>query len=548
VTAQGGVRPGGLPNLGGLPLRRIGVAAALALGLLLVLQQLAERLGETESPLGYGILVLGLGLGVAVFYGIWRTTRVGVLIWIVAALFSVTLGGTGSVDRLAFAALASGWFIGIATGLQPLRRFGMPEALMVLFLLVHVISAVAPHALDETTSLPATVLIVNAAFLPLAAYVIASQSLTDARSIRLFLWFLVWLGLYYAVVTIFQRFGLEQLVFPRQITDPGLGVNPERSRGPLLNSAADGVLMVMAFAAALFLGQQRGIRFRLFALFVAILLPVGIFTTQTRAIYLAAAIVVVGGGMFAAGYRRWYLLLLGTAVAVVGANFRTFLSADRTQGGVTSTSEIESRLNDWATAAWAFRNEPAFGWGIARFPEVNTVHHQAWPGIDWQLGWGYLSHNTHLAFAAEFGAVGLILWVGILASILAVTIRAYRRLPARGIVSRGFVLAFWLSYTGWILNAAVIDMRLFVAINAVVFVWAGIIAGLADMDRHALARLNREAGGQREVVGLPEDVLRTPPTPDGGAGGGPRAPDGGAGGGPDADGGPGRWGPLPARP
>jgi len=511
VTTLGGLRTGGLPPLGSLPLRRIAVAAALALGLLLVIRQLAARLADTESPLGYGILLIGLGLGVAVFYGIWRTTRVGVLIWIVASLLAVGFGVTGSVDRLAFAALASGWFIGIATGLQPLRRFGMPEALMVLFLLVHIVSAVAPHALPDTPSLPASVLIVNAAFLPLAAYVIASQSLVDVRSIRLFLWFLVALGFYYALTTIFQRFGLQQLVFPRQILDPGLGVNPERSRGPLLNSAADGVLMVAALAAALFLGQQRGIRFRLFALLTAILLPIGIFTTQTRAIYLAAAIVVLGGALFARGYRRWYLLLLTAAVTVVGINFRTFLSADRTQGGVTSASEIESRLNDWATAIWAFRQEPAFGWGVGRFPEVNTVHHQAWEGIDWQLGWGFLSHNTHLAFAAEFGAVGLILWFGILASIVAVTIRAYRRLPPHGVISRGFVLAFWLSYTGWVLNAAVIDMRLFVAINAVIFVWAGIIAGLAENEPERLAEMNLAAGGQREVVGVPQDQLRPAP-------------------------------------
>lgn len=500
------------PSGGGNLWRRLLVAAGLSLGLLFVLRQLASRVAASSSPLGYGTLLLGLGLAVAVFYGLWRETRIGVLIWILAALFSVTFDNPGDVGRIAFAALAAGWFISVASRTQPLRRFGLPEALMVLFLAVHVISALSPHELVATAGLPASTLTVNGIFLPLAAYVIGSQSLADAKSVRTLMWFLVVLGFYLALITIFQRFGLKNLVFPRQITDPSLGVNPERSRGPLLNSAADGIIMVFSFAAALFLGQLRGLRFRLFALLTAVLLPIGIFTTQTRAIYLGAVIVVVGGAMFARGYRRWYVLLLGGAVAFVLVNFRTFLSADRTQGGVGSAGEVESRLNDWATAIWGFKQKPAFGWGVARFPELNTVHHQAWPGVDWQLGWGYLSHNTHLAFAAEFGMVGVVLWVGILGAIVVHTVRAFRRLPRNGLISRAFVLAFWLSFAAWVINAAVIDVRLFVAINTIIFTWAGIIAGLGEMDDEVLERMNARASPRREQVGIPGDQLRPLPT------------------------------------
>lgn len=496
--------------LGGNLLRRIAVASGLALGLMFILRGLVSRVAQSSSPAGYGIAVLGVGLAAAIVYGLWRNTRVGVLIWIVAALLAVSFSdsGLGEADRLAFAALAAGWFIGVVTGAHPLKRFGLPETLMVLFLLVHVISAVSPHQLPATADLPAQTLIIDGVFLPLAAYVIARQSLTDLRSIRAFLWFMVGLGLYLAVIAILQRFGGQALVFPRQIVDPSLGVNPERSRGPLLNSAADGIIMVFSLAAALFLGQQRNLRRRWVALLTAVLLPIGIFATQTRAIYLGAAVVVLGGALFARGYRRWYLFLLAGAAAVIAVNFRTFLSADRTQGGVTSAGEVESRLNDWATAAWAFDRKPAFGWGIARFPEVNTVYHQAWPGVDWQLGWGYLSHNTHLAFAAELGTVGLLLWVGIILAVLARSVAAWRRLPHHGVVSRGLVLAFWLSAVTWLLNAAVIDVRLFVAINAILFTWAGIVSGLADLSREELREMNREASPPPpEPVGIPAALL-----------------------------------------
>lgn len=510
MTATGtGSRAGEILS-GSIP-RRAATAVALAIGLLVILRGVGNRVAASDAPLAYGVVTLGLGLAVAVFYGLWRNTRVGVLVWIVAALFSVSYADMGlkDVERLAFAALAAGWFIQVVTGTQTLKRFGLTEAALVLFLLVHVISAVAPHSLPETASLPAQTLIIDGVFLPLAAYVIGRQALADTRSIRALMWFLVWLGLYMAVICLMQRFGGRSLVFPRQIVDASLGVNPERSRGPLLNSAADGIIMDFSLAAALFMGQLREVRHRWIALVTAVLLPLGIFTTQTRAIYLGAAVVVLGGVMFARGYRRWYAYLLAAAVAVIAVNYQTFLSSDRTQGGVTSAGEVESRLNDWATAIWAFEHKPAFGWGIARFPEVNTTYHQAWPGVDWQLGWGYLSHNTHLAFAAELGMVGVLIWVAVLGSIVGRSVAAWRKLPSRGLVSRGLVLAFWFSFVAWLLNAAVIDVRLFIAINAIIFTWAGMLAGLADCSREELEAMNEPpTARRRERVGIPPELLR----------------------------------------
>lgn len=502
--------------LSGTLSRRAATAVGLALGLLVILRGVGNKVASSDAPLTYGVVTLGLGLAVAVFYGLWKNTRVGVLVWIVAALLSVAYADAGlkEIERLAFAALAAGWFIQVVTGTQTLKRFGLTEATMVLFLLAHLISAVAPHALPETASLPAQTLIVDGVFLPLAAYVMGRQALADARSIRVLMWFLVWLGLYLAAICIMQRYGGSSLVFPRQIVDASLGVNPERSRGPLLNSAADGIIMDFSLAAALFLGQQREVRHRWIALLTAVLLPLGIFTTQTRAIYLGAAVVILGGVVFARGYRRWYVYLLAAAVAVIGVNYQTFLSSDRTQGGVTSAGEVESRLNDWATAIWAFEQKPAFGWGIARFPEVNTTYHQAWPGVDWQLGWGYLSHNTHLAFAAELGTVGVVIWVAVLGSILGRSIAAWRKLPSRGIVSRPLVLAFWFSFLAWLLNAAVIDVRLFIAINAIIFTWAGMLAGLADCSREELETMNApSAPRRREPVGIPRELLRLDEAP-----------------------------------
>ena len=65
--------------------------------------------------------------------------------------------------------------------------------------------------------------------------------------------------------------------------------------------------------------------------------------------------------------------------------------------------EIDARLNDIATAIWGIQHKPIFGWGISRYTALNSEHHQSWGNIDWNLNNGFVSHNTHMANAAELG-------------------------------------------------------------------------------------------------------------------------------------------------
>ncbi len=506
---RGRLSPGEIAATG--LVRPILVALGFGLGMLVLLQGMGRAVATSDSPIASGAFVIALGLAIAVFYGLYRNSSAGLLVWLVVSLFSPILAGTplAPIDRAAFAALAAGWFIAVVSGRRPLGRFRLTEALMVLFLVINIVSYLAPHQFPATENLTATTLITNGVFLPFAIYVIASQSMADVRSIKAMLWFLVWVGLYMAVISIFQQLNLNSLVFPQAIVDPSRGINPERARGPLLNSAADGILMCFCFAAALFLASQPDVRRRRFALVVALLMPIGIFATQTRAIWLGAAIIVLGGTMFARGYRRWYLVVLAAATSVVVVNYQKFLSADRTQGGVASGGEIESRLNDWATALWAIAQKPAFGWGIGRFPEVNTTYHKAWGSIDWQLGYGYLSHNTHLATGAELGWLGLAVWIGIFIALIFRTSRALPLLPRMGLASRGFVFAFYLSLIIWLINGAVIDVRVFPVISGVLFMWAGIISGLADKSREEIAAMNQAGIPVVEEVGIPPQLIRT---------------------------------------
>lgn len=488
-------------------LKRFLIGAAGVVGIVLLIQLLAKQAESSTSPVAAGTVVLGLGLAAAVFFGIARDSSVGVICWLFAAMFTGVYT-TVPIERLTFAALVAGWFIAIVTHRRPLRRFGLTELAMLLFILVQVGSMIAPHQLPASTQLTPTSIITRGALFPFMLFVIARQTMTDRRAVRSFLYFVVFAGTYTALMAIFYKFGPHALVFPREILDQNLGINPERGRGPLLNSAADGITMVAGLIAAAFLVMQRGSRFKKLMIAAICVMPLGIYLTQTRAIWLAMGLAVVLGVMFAHGFRRYYLIILTVAITFIGVNWQKFLSSDRTQGGVTSEGEIESRLNDWATALWALDQHKLFGWGISRFPDINTQYHKAWGDIDWNLGYGFLGHNTHLTTGAELGWLGLGLWAAVIISVTVASTRAWRLLPRRGLLSRGLVFSFWCAWLGFLINAAIIDMRVFTLLNGLFFAWAGIIAGLGDRAREGTL----DFGEDLDLVtgGEPPPSERTP--------------------------------------
>jgi O-antigen ligase len=477
-------------------LRRFALGAAAVVGIVLLVQLLAQQADASGSPVAAGTLLLGLGLAAAVVFGIARDSSIGVIVWLFAALFT-GIYSHAPIERLTFAALVAGWFIAIVTHRRPLRAFGLTELLMLLFVLIEIGSVIAPHQLPASKDLGPTSLITRGALFPFMLFVIARQTMTDKRAVKTFLYFTVFAGAYTALMAIFYKFGPHALVFPREILDPNLGINPERGRGPLLNSAADGVTMVAGLIAAAFLAVQPGIRFKKLIIAALLILPLGIYLTQTRAIWLATGLAVVLGVMFARGFRRWYVIVMGVAVAFIAVNWQSFLSSDRTQGGVTSEGEIESRLNDWATAIWALDEHKLFGWGISRFPDVNTLYHKQWGTIDWNLGFGYLGHNTHLTTGAELGWLGLSVWIAIIVSVTVASTRAWRLLPRRGLMSRGLVFSFWCAWLGYLINAGIVDMRIFTVLNGLFFTWAGIVAGLGDRARDGTLELDDEGADER---------------------------------------------------
>lgn len=489
------------------------VRVLLATGLLIILlggvALVATRLGQaalaSESPVAGGALVMALGLVVAVAYGIARDSTIGIVIWLVATLVVRLVPGAGflAADRLVFLALVGAWFVEIISGRRELGRFGVTELLMLCFVVLNLASTVALHELPavgekgEARSL--IELILTSAFLPFAGFVLARQTLVDERSIRRFLWLLVVVGTYLALTNIFWFLGARSLVFPQDILDPSVGIHDNRGRGIFLNAAATGYALVVCFVATMHLARQQATRLRPLLPVLGILMIVGVGLTQTRSAWAAAAIIVVVSAIAFQGFRRWYVVILVGALALAAINWQSFTSDDRSQGGVNSKEEGQDRLNASATAFWALEEKPLFGWGLGRFPAVNTVHHQQWGDTPWNRGYGIFPHDTQLGIAAELGGIGLALWLTIIGSMVVASRRAWRTLPRSGLISGDLVISAWCVGLAWLITASLIDIRVFAFANIVFFIFGGICAGLGD-------RMAREAQEERGSEAREDDA------------------------------------------
>jgi O-antigen ligase len=476
--------------------------ATMALGVVTVGFRLGETAVKADSGAAGGVLILGIGFVVALVFGMARDTTVGLLAWLAAMAFGRLVPGSGffAADRLAFLVFAGAWFIEVVNGRRELGRFGVTEFLMVSFTMLAIASALAPHDLpavgDKGAALSLVDIVLSSAFLPFAGFVLARQILNDERAIRRFLVGIVVFGTYMAETNVLWLTGPKVLVWPHDILDPGVGVHFERARGVFLNAAATGYVLVVCFVATMYLARVYS-RWRVVLVLDAFMMVVAIGLTQTRSAWLAAALVVVFSAIVNKGFRRYYITILVGVGLLIGANWSAFTSGDREKGGVTSVNETQDRLNADATAFWAMKQKPVFGWGLGTFSSVNSVHHKAWKDTPWNRGYGIISHDTQMGIGAELGLVGLGLWLLIIISMLVASGRAWKALPRSGLISRDLATSFWCVLIAWAVTASLIDIRVFAFANIVFFMYGGMCAGLADKATRAA---EKASANTRSVV------------------------------------------------
>jgi O-antigen ligase len=370
-----------------------------------------------------------------------------------------------------------GLAVAVARGRLVLPRLGALELVMGLYLLVNVASWLSPHELRVTTlyGTPPMIssLVAFGVALPFVAYVLGRLGGGDPRVAPLVRWWIVAVTGYSALTAIMQFHGPTALVWPRFIVEAPSW--PGRAVGVFNQPVANGVLLMVGLVVCLWLGGQTSIpRWQRWTTHVVALAAVyGIYLTHTRAILLVTGLVLLAAPFVSRVYRRGALVILGLAAVAVVVNWTTFTGSNRTAGGVGSTDEIDDRLNMIATAVPAIRSEPLLGWGIGRFPAVNTFYHQQWSATTaFRHGYGYAAHETELGVGVELGLVGLVVWLAVLALLLRRVLAAHRLGTDPG--TSGIAL---LTVPALIVVGATVDLRLLDFASTLVLLLAGLAVG-----------------------------------------------------------------------
>ncbi len=365
-----------------------------------------------------GLLLCMLGLGlVAILFGLRDPVLASVYL-LTATFFRLAVpANTFPVDPFlpAFAGVVLSVWIWMRATVRRRLHAGPIEVVMALYVVWSAISIVVPHQYPPTypldgTQIPVTRFVFVSAVIPFAMFVVGRLVFTTRSAARSLCMISLVAGAYSAWASIVQFHGPRSLAWPRYIVDAPNW--PDRAGGVFNQPVVNGFVLIVGFLVANYVAcaRREPRLLRVVAVGVAVASAYAVYLTHTRAVWLAFALIVVCGAVAGRGLRTGYLLTAVVMTVSIALSWSTFTSTDREAGGVASPNEVHDRLNVIATALHAFPEKPLMGWGIGRFPAVNTYHHEQWsPAISWERGFGIASHVDVLGIAVELGIVGVIL-------------------------------------------------------------------------------------------------------------------------------------------
>ncbi|WP_250548705.1 O-antigen ligase family protein [Pseudonocardia sp. H11422] len=472
----------------GLRATRLREGAALLLAVLGVVVAGSALPGD----FGPGIGVAAIGLGAAVvFYALNRPVlAVGLLLFTTflrMALRTPALPAEPAFFAMALVVAAAA--IAVTRRVHQAPQFGAVEGAMAVYVIWNIGSAIAPHrypadggsTIGEHSSIYHFIL--TGTVVPFMCYVVGRFVFDRPSAVRSLLW--VVMGCYaYSIWVSIAQFAAPALVWPRYILDyPEDASWAHRAVGVFSQPVVNGLMLIIGFALAVHLAYQPDTRRWQRILLCGLMLSslAAIYLTYTRVVWLGFALFVGAAAVLIRRTRPVYVSLIGAMLLGVAANWATFTSSDRSAGGVGSSYEVEDRLNMIATAFWAIREKPLLGWGIGRFSEVNTYHHQQWSQeVSWKRGFGIVSHFNELGIAAELGIIGLALWLTINVLLARGLWQALLTLPAEGIVGRELAVIVSIIFGVWILTGFTADLRFFDFLALLILMLVGIVVGTAQ--------------------------------------------------------------------
>lgn len=488
----------------GLPLALVAAgAAALTVGA----AELSSR-GSTQA-----IEMLAIVVAAAVVYLVCTTEPVYVFtLAIVITPFAgnwpqLHLPGPAAPDRLLFVSgIAVVLFRSYVSGSLPRPRFGAAHVVMAAALLFAAVSAMRYHVLLQKG--PGLLLVETFGILPFATFWLGPVIFPTARERSILLVALVAMAAYLGLTALFETAGLSQLVFPRYILNPDIGLQFGRARGPFVDAEANGVgLYVGAVAAAIATFQWQQVRWRVLAGLICALCVAGTIMTLERSIWISTAAATFAALQAGRTTRRIAIpavagMVIVSALAIFAVpGLRTHVTQR-----LHNPESIYDRQNLEQTALNMIAARPLLGFG---WDQYQAAH---WPYVRQSANIPLTAtttdlHSAYLTYGVELGLLGGTLWL--FAVLIGVGGTALSRAPPEleswriGLVA---VLVFFL-----IAEAAVPPT---VFVNASLWLLAGVVAVVRYPPvAPAPARIDPSAAGTRRERRRRTSVPVRRPTP-----------------------------------
>jgi O-antigen ligase len=381
--------------------------------------------------------------------------------------------------------LAVWWRLGLTAS----HRIGRGEVLLLAFAGVLAVN-VALH--DWTVrgvpgSPPVSQLVFNY-LMPLGIYWAGWQARISERGVKVMFALLGVFGVYLALTAIAERaiaegWELKSLVFPPYIMTSKYEEFLGRGRGPLLNPAANGMLLGTCLAAGL-MAWPRAPRWGQLALIAySGLLCAGIGCTMTRSAWM-------GGGLgllliiflvLPRLYRPWFLAaaVLGSA-ALVATQWANIIEINRDKYATAEDAALSAELRPvLAAVAWEmFRDRPLVGCGFGHYIDEHR-NYLANRKIDLPLehARGVVQHNVWLSLLTETGLIGVTLFALVIIAWLRSAWRLWRSARAP-LWMRQTGLLFLVVAANYFVNGMFQDMTIIPMVHMFLFFLAGVTVNL----------------------------------------------------------------------
>jgi O-antigen ligase len=393
----------------------------------------------------------------------------------IAGLFDIT------IERALFVIVAASLIVGLFSEQSSTDQNRTIAGLFFLFSLI-CLASMGIHGFrqSEPKYVAPFYFYITAYLFPFVAFVFAKRFLTTERALSFFLHTLFYFGVYLAVIAFFEFFGLRQYVYPEFINDPKVLLHLDRARGPFLNSAINGLALIVGFICGMHLFSFKQGFGKIFHLAMLSLFFPAVFFTLTRSIYLCF-LFVLAMSLFAyrTSFPKWKTFALPMClVCVLAFSFTPRLSSsERRAGGIGQIEEILIREALLKRSIVMIADNPVLGVGLGQFIPASVAKYKGVVPIP-ETSEEQTQHNQLIGMTVELGFVGVLVYLAILIVFFRRFFALYSRLPWTGLINSNLALLLGLCASVFLINNLFVDASFHLFPNVLFFTCGGIADGL----------------------------------------------------------------------